>query len=263
MNKQSYELLDSLLKEAESLQYKDGNLDKITKRADMLAKKVFGMNTEYVKKLNSIRYSPTIRFSGMDPSIYNSSFQSGKKQLVNLISVMLEDLSLSITDEISDIETIKQPEKNSASIFLVHGHNEEMKQATARFIEKIGLKSIILHEQPNRGRTIIEKFTDYANVAFAIVLLSADDVAYPKSEKSKNGKLRARQNVILELGFFLGKIGRKNVLVLHEQVENFEIPSDYQGVLFEPYDSSGNWQLSIAKELKASGYSIDGNKLLE
>mgnify|MGYP006268157583 CR=1 FL=1 len=263
MNKQSYELLESLLKEAESLQYKDGNLDKTTKRAEMLAKKVFGANTEYVKKLNSIKFSPSIVFSGMDRSIYDSTFKNGKRELVNLISVMLEDVSLSMPEEISDTETIKQTDKKSAGIFLVHGHNEEMKQGTARFLEKIGLKPIILHEQPNRGRTIIEKFTDYANVGFAVVLLSADDVAFEKSESANHGKLRARQNVILELGFFLGKIGRQNVVVLHEQVENFEIPSDYQGVLYEPYDSSGNWKLLIARELKASGYTIDGNKLLE
>ena len=263
MNKQSYDLLESLLKEAQELEYKDGKLDKTTKRAEMIAKKVFGANTEYVDKLNAIRYSPSIVFSGMDRSIYNSHFQSGKQQLVNIISVMMEDISLSMPDEISNTSTIEQPENKSSSIFLVHGHNEEMKQATARFIEKIGLKPIILHEQPNRGRTIIEKFTDYANVGFAVVLLSADDVAFEKSENIKSGKLRARQNVILELGFFLGKIGRQNVLVLHEQVENFEIPSDYQGVLYEPYDLNGNWKLAIAKELKASGYKIDGNKLLE
>ena len=118
MNKQFYKLLESLLKEAESLQYKEGNLDKTTKRAEMLAKKVFGTNTEYVKKLDSIRYSPSMVFSGMDRSIYNSSFQSGKKQLVNLISVMLEDVSLSMPEEISDTDTIKQPEKKIGKHFF-------------------------------------------------------------------------------------------------------------------------------------------------
>jgi predicted nucleotide-binding protein len=138
-----------------------------------------------------------------------------------------------------------------------------MKQSSARFIEKIDLKPIILHEQANKGKTIIEKFTDYSNVSFAVVLLSADDIAYNKNDKFENASFRARQNVIFELGFFIGKIGRESVVVLHEMVENFEIPSDYNGVLYIPYDSSGNWKLSIAKELKAIGYKIDGNKLLE
>jgi predicted nucleotide-binding protein len=263
MNKQSYELLESLYAEAQSLEYNDGNLDKTTKRAEMIVKKVFGIDTEYVDKINEIRYSPSIVFSGMDRNSYDSSFKSGKEQLVNLISVMMEDVSLSMPHFFIDSSTIEQPDKKSTNVFLVHGHNQEMKQSAARFIEKIGLNPIILHEQPNKGRTIIEKFTEYANVGFAIVLLSADDVAFGKSENAKNGKLRARQNVILELGFFLGKIGRENVVVLHEQVENFEIPSDYQGVIYEPYDSNGFWKLSVAKELKASGYKIDGNKLLE
>ena len=138
-----------------------------------------------------------------------------------------------------------------------------MKQSSARFLEKIDLRPIILHEQPNKGKTIIEKFNDYSNVSFAIVLLSADDVAFSKNEKVENASFRARQNVIFELGFFIGKIGRECVVVLHEQVDNFEIPSDYQGVLYIPYDNSGNWKLSVAKELKAIGYKIDGNKLLE
>jgi predicted nucleotide-binding protein len=263
MNKQSYQLLESLLIDAENLAYNDGNLDKTKKRAEMIVKKVFGPDTEYVKKLNIIRFSPSMTYSGMDRSIYNSTFQNGRKQLINLISVMLEDVSLSMPEEVSETTLEKQPNELSSNIFLVHGHNEEMKQATARFLEKIGLNPIILHEQPNRGRTIIEKFTDYANVGFAVILLSADDVAFDKTLKLKDGKLRARQNVILELGFFLGKIGRENVVVLHEQTENFEIPSDYQGVLYEPYDSKGNWKISIARELKASGYKIDGNKLLE
>ena len=263
MNKQSYKLLESLLTDSDNLTYKDGKLDITKKRAEMIVKKVFGTETDYVKKLNKIRYSPSIVFSGMDGSLYNSSFQYGKEQLVNLINVMLEDVSLSMSFKDENVGAKEQVGELSANIFLVHGHNEEMKQSTARFIEKIGLKPIILHEQPNRGRTIIEKFTDYSDVGFAIILLSADDVAFKKSENVKSGKFRARQNVILELGFFLGKIGRENVLVLHEQADNFEIPSDYQGVLYEPYDTGGNWKLSIAKELKASGYNIDGNKLLE
>ena len=262
MNK-TYELLEGLLADAEKLDYnKNSDLDKIRKRAEMIVKKAFGKETEYVDKLTKIRFSPSITYSGMSPSVYYSSFQNGKNQLVNLINVMLEDLSLSeiINTEDNLLKTNPLLLKN---IFIVHGHNEEMKQSTARFLEKVGLTPIILHERPNKGRTIIEKFTDYSDVNFAVILLSADDVAFPKTESIENAKFRARQNVILELGFFLGKIGRENVVVLHEQVENLEIPSDYQGILYVPYDNSGNWKLSIAKELKAIGYEIDGNKLLE
>lgn len=256
------ELLESLVAETNALNYSDGNLDKVRKRSEMISKKVFGDNSEYIDKLKKIRFSPSLVYSGMSNSVYYSTFQSGKNELINLLNVMLEDLSLTDALETNDkTENIKS--ELSKNIFIVHGHNEEMKQSSARFVEKIELKPIILHEQPSKGKTIIEKFNEYSNVSFAIVLLSADDIAYNKKDKIENASFRARQNVIFELGFFIGKIGRENVVVLHEQIDNFEIPSDYKGVLYIPYDSIGNWKLSIAKELKAIGFDIDGNKLLE
>ena len=160
MGRKSYELLESLLNDAEGLSYKDGKLDKTRKRAEMIVCKVFGPKSEYKEKLTKIRYWPSVMFSGMDRRIYNTSFENGKDQLKNLINVMLEDVSLSIDMSDESPNTIKQIKKLSPNIFLGHGHNEEMKQSSARFIEKIGLKPIILHEQPNRGRTIIEKFID-------------------------------------------------------------------------------------------------------
>jgi predicted nucleotide-binding protein len=256
------QLIESLLIDANALNFNDGNLDKVKKRSEMISKKVFGDNTEYVEKQKKIRYSPSIVYSGMDNGAYYSSFQSGKSQLLNLLNVMLEDLKLTKALEINE-KTENKKSELSKNIFIVHGHNEEMKQSSARFIEKIDLKPIILHEQPSKGKTIIEKFNNYSNVSFAVVLLSADDIAYNKNDKIENASYRARQNVIFELGFFIGKIGRENVVVLHEQIENFEIPSDYKGVLYIPYDNNGNWKLSIAKELKAIGFNIDGNKLLE
>lgn len=261
MNKTKIELLESIEKDAQNLTYKDGNLGRVKKRAEMLVKKIFGNNSDYIDTLKKIRFSPAMSWSGMDKSFYQESFVSGKKELINIINVMQEDLTLS--NEIIEVSNEKTEGIINDKIFVVHGHNEEMKQASARFIEKISLNPIILHEQPNRGKTIIEKFTDYSNVSFALILLSADDVAFPKTDKVENAKFRARQNVILELGFFLGKLGREKVLVLFEQGENFEIPSDYQGVLFVPYDQEGNWKLAFAKELKAIGFKIDGNKLLE
>jgi predicted nucleotide-binding protein len=263
MNEKKIELLQSIEEEAKNLTYKDGNLGKAQKRAEMLVTKIFGGKSEYIPALKKIRYSPSMSWSGMDKSFYEKSFRSGKNELINLINVMQEDLSLSDNFDIIEGNKTQVVPKLNNKVFLVHGHNEEMKQSSARFIEKLALKPIILHEQPSKGRTIIEKFTDYSNVGLAVVLLSADDLAFKKNDKIENASFRARQNVILELGFFLGKLGREKVVILFEQVENFETPSDYQGVLFIPYDSNGNWKLSIAKELKAVGFKIDGSKLLE
>ncbi len=151
---------------------------------------------------------------------------------------------------------------NKKKIFIVHGHNEVMKEAVARTISDVGLEPIILHEQPNKGRTIIEKFTaESSDVSFAIVLLSADDFGYEKNELPQKARPRARQNVVLELGFFIGKLGRNSVVALHEEITEFEIPSDYHGVIFTPYDKSGAWKLGLGKELKAAGIDVDLNKL--
>ena len=148
----------------------------------------------------------------------------------------------------------------SNRLFVVHGHNDEMKQAVALTLAKLGLKPIILHEQANKGLTIIEKFEDYADVGFAIVLLSGDDKGYVKSESPKNAKSRARQNVIFEMGYFIGRLGRNRVLLLLEQ--GVERPSDIDGVVYTAYDSAdGVWRTELFKELKACGYDVDANKL--
>jgi predicted nucleotide-binding protein len=145
-------------------------------------------------------------------------------------------------------------------VFLVHGHDEAILHLTARFLETLDLEVIVLREQPNQGRTIIEKFIDYSNVGFAVVLLTGDDRGGVTSAGFDQQQLRARQNVILELGYFLGKLGRKRVCALHQP--GIEIPSDYSGVLFVAIDDGGGWKLALAREMKSVGYAIDMNKAI-
>ncbi|MEW6405604.1 MAG: nucleotide-binding protein [Chloroflexota bacterium] len=144
-------------------------------------------------------------------------------------------------------------------VFVVHGHDEEAKQSAARCIEKLGLQAIILHEQPNQGRTIIEKFEAYCDVGFAVVLLTPDDLGKQKNDLGDH-KPRARQNVVLELGFFLGKLGRDRVCALHKG--DVEIPSDFSGVLWVPMDTNGAWRFELGKEMKAAELDVDLNKLV-
>ena len=143
-------------------------------------------------------------------------------------------------------------------VFIVHGHNEEVKHNVARLIEKIGLKPIILNEQSDEGLTIIEKFEKHSNVFFAIVLLTFDDLGNTKSKEDVNK--RARQNVILELGYFIAKLGRNKVMPLYE--DGVELPSDISGVLYTKIDSSENWKFRVLKELKSAGFDVDANKVL-
>lgn len=147
---------------------------------------------------------------------------------------------------------------NTNRIFIVHGHDERTKLDVARTLEKLGLEPIILSEQPNEGQTIIEKFELHADVGFAVVLLTADDLGRTKSEE--DDKYRARQNVILEMGYFIGTLGRSRVFPLYES--GVELPSDLLGILYNPLDDGDTWKFKLVKELNAAGYLVDANKLL-
>ncbi|KKN33447.1 hypothetical protein LCGC14_0803790 [marine sediment metagenome] len=116
-----------------------------------------------------------------------------------------------------------------------------MKVSVARTLERLGLNPIILHEQPNQGKTIIEKFEKYSDVGFAIILLSPDDKGYPKEYDNSHAKFRARQNVIFEFGYYVGKIGRENVIALYLENEDFEMPTDLSGIIYIPFDENDVW----------------------
>lgn len=115
----------------------------------------------------------------------------------------------------------------------------------------------MLREQPSKGRTIIEKFEDYADVGFAVILLTADDRGATKDTNFDDQKSRARQNVVFEFGYFIGKLGRNRVCALH--APGVEVPSDYSGVVYIELDSGGAWQLQLAKEIRAAGIDVDMN----
>lgn len=150
--------------------------------------------------------------------------------------------------------------RNSNRVFVIHGHDEAARETVARFLEKLKLQPVILHEQANKGRTIIEKFEDHADVGFAVVLLTPDDVGGLRDEQT-DLKPRARQNVILELGFFLGKLDREKVCALKKH--GVETPSDYDGVAYTDLDDAGAWKLELVRELKAAGFSVDANRAVQ
>lgn len=143
-------------------------------------------------------------------------------------------------------------------VFIVHGHDRAARDATARLLERLGLEPVILAEQPNQGRTIIEKFEASVDVSFAVILMTPDDIGAPASAADRLTP-RARQNVVLELGFFIGRLGRHRVAAL--VAPSVEIPSDIDGILYIPYDPAGAWELPLAREMKSAGLPIDLNRL--
>jgi predicted nucleotide-binding protein len=131
----------------------------------------------------------------------------------------------------------------------VHGHDEALKNEVASFLaEATPDKIVILSEEPNRGRTIIEKFERHAAGAkFAVVLMTPDD-------EMADSRRRARPNVILELGYFIGRLGRDKVCVIRRGP--IDDPSDLAGVMYTPVEASGDWKSELARELRAAGIEV-------
>jgi predicted nucleotide-binding protein len=154
---------------------------------------------------------------------------------------------------------VAEPPGDGFTVFVVHGHDEGAREGVARFLEKIGLKALVLREQPNRGRTIIEKFVDCARkVGFAVVVLTPDDVGGPAATEVQQS--RARQNAIFELGYFVGSLGRGRACLLRKG--EVEIPSDLYGVVYTDMDGAGGWKTELARELKDAGFEFDASKVL-
>ena len=175
----------------------------------------------------------------------------------------ITDVTKSLISEAKELMTnskqnviYKSEPLDKTKVFIVHGHDTAAKLEVARFIEKIGLEPIILHEQVNDGMTIIEKIEKYSNVGFGIVLYTPCDIGYAK-DKEKEKMARARQNVVFEHGYLISKLGRNNVCALVK--DSVEVPNDISGIVYIPLDSNGGWKIPLAKEMKSSGYEIDFN----
>ena len=176
-----------------------------------------------------------------------------------------DELVKDITDEIiSSFGNQGNDSKLSAAqdmkkVFIVHGRDELVKIDVARFLEKMGISPIILHEQANQGKTIIEKIEENSNVGYGIVLYTPCDEGRLADCEENNLKPRARQNVVFEHGYLIGKLGRDRVCALMK--DEVEYPNDISGILYIKYQNNDAWMLELAKELKQAGYCIDLNKL--
>ncbi len=182
-----------------------------------------------------------------------SKFNSKIDNLLKLV----QKVELLKSSEPDIKSTVEINNFDMSQIFIVHGHDDLAKVETARFIEKLGFQPIILHEQASSGKTVIEKIEEYSNVGFGVILYTPCDIGAKKGEES-NLKSRARQNVVFEHGYLIGKIGRGNVCALVKG--DVETPSDISGVVY--ISMNGDWKLDLAKELRKSGYQVDMNLVI-
>ncbi|MGX8711404.1 MAG: TIR domain-containing protein [bacterium] len=160
------------------------------------------------------------------------------------------------------VNTIPKIERNETQklnkIFIVHGHDDAAKSEMARTLEKASFEAIILHEQASAGKTVIEKIEANTDVAFAVVLYTPCDVGRTKEEMVDQERSRARQNVVFEHGYLIGKLGREYVCALVKG--KTETPGDIDGVVYIPMDDAGAWKMALAKEMKSAGLSVDLNR---
>lgn len=223
-----------------------------------ILEKAFGKNSPNVTSITDVGVYGAFPMNASEGWWENHRAESLQMQLTKLGGLI--DL-LGTEIQLNAMGTTR-PEHSATGhrVFLVHGHNELALHETARFLERLKQEIVILREQPNRGRTLIEKFEDYADVGFAVVLLTQDDRGAPVDIPYEDQKPRARQNVLFELGYFIGRLGRNRVCALYQP--GLELPSDYTGVLYHELDEKGAWRLKLAKELRAAGLPVDMNDAL-
>ena len=250
------ELFQKVKHEFEELTYDNHNkLDRLNRQLTMLIKNIHGSNSSYLDELMNISYISISLDSSRDEDI--NCWESGRNSAINLIDTIIEELEL-FPKEVH-IESINDRSINRSKVFIVHGHDDGAKETVARFVDKLGFKAVILHEQVDSGDTIIEKLEKHTDVGFAIVLYTECDIGGVKSSNIEDLTPRARQNVIFEHGLLIGKIGRANVVALVKG--HVEIPNDISGVVYKSMDTDGAWKYSIAREMKSSGYDVDMNKI--
>lgn len=211
----------------------------------------------YKKKLYSKLNSPfVIGFQNPLKQFHHDEYEPSMSFIDSLILDIEND---EIEEQSEQSENRKHKKDKSPQLlkkaFIVHGHDDATKLKIARFLEKLGFEAIILHEQANGGKTIIEKLEHFTDVGFGIVLYTPDDEG---SVKDKNNyKPRARQNVVFEHGLLIGKLGRERVFPLVTD-HSVELPGDISGMV---YLSDNGWEVNLAREIKALKYDIDLNKV--
>lgn len=227
----------------------------------------FGENTSAFKRFQPAARLQFVPMGVSDTYPQRHHYQEGARDYIAQSIGLLESGQRALQQDLEDARheavsssapTVTDAAALSRRVFIVHGHDDGAREAVARFLEKIGFEAIILHEQANQGRTVIEKIEAHGDVHFAVVLLTPDDTGCVKGGELEP---RARQNVLLELGYFIGRLGRDKMCALKRGEVN--IPSDFAGVVWEAMDAGGGWKQNLSRELKAAGHKIDWNLVME
>lgn len=224
-----------------------------TTRVTSIISKMFGEGSAVFHILESARNVATL-------GNYDDKFEQAKSHYIAALENGLTVLENDTFGELISRENAIAPHDLSNKVFIVHGHDSIAKNDLEAILREMGLDPIVLHRQVDAGKTIIEKFEEHADVGFAFVLLTADEIAFLTRDKElpdaeRTMEYRARPNVIFEFGYFVGKIGRSRTCCIYRG--NVSLPSDLDGLLYKKYTSSvEEVAYAIQKELKAAGYNL-------
>ena len=221
-------------------------------KVEITLEKAFGKKSKILNDFEDTLFVPIIYTFNSTLQDFIDSCADGLKSTKAVFKAYLEELKENEerNDNMQNQIKNNNTQLNFSKIFIVHGHDDGLVQKVARMIERQKIKPIILNEQANLGRTIIEKLEGYSNVGGAICLFTPDDEGHEKG--SSQIENRARQNVVFEAGYFMGKLGRKSVVVLSNKETT--LPSDMSGIV---YTNSESWESDLLIELKEIGYNIN------
>lgn len=233
-------------------------------------------SAQMVRKLNEVLRPDGVQIEPVDEISGEPVYGTTRISTLDgsIVAAQPENKSLALSDdhrispavaipgglpETAVIPTSAVSDPPANKIFVVHGHNEAAKDSVHLFLNQLtGKDAVILHEQGNMSQSLIEKLEAASDTAsYAVVLLTGDDVGKAKNDPDLSA--RGRQNVVFEMGYFMGKLGRRNVAVLMEP--GVEEPGDIRGMLYIPFDSFGSWKGKLAGEIKSAGHHVDLNIL--
>ena len=227
----------------------DGEFFTWHEKAIRVLTSIYGKQSDQYKSFEQITFKVTwayISTTANDSKI--KACAMGLVKSIGILSSYLEEMKENDTEETEVVNY------DFSKVFIVHGHDSQLKESVARLVDRQQhIEAIILSEQRNRGKTLIEKLEKHSDVGGAICLFSADDVGREKDEK--RGKPRARQNVVFEAGYFMGKLGRDHIIIIADKA--VELPSDLNGILYTDKES---WKHDVLAELEEMGYDIDFSK---
>lgn len=239
------QLLEKSRKDPEAREFRNFNVNLITR--------TFGKPSQNLSSYYSAEHPGPMRI-GMSDREWEALHKEGLQHISGLFKGFIDQLEVFGDNEKAQGET--QIKKTlSRKVFIVHGHDESAKNEIEIFLKENHLEPIVLHRQTDGGNTLIEKIEKYSDVAYAIVIITPDDTVIgsgPSVSKISSQEGRARQNVIFEWGYFLGKYGRERVCCVYKQ--GVVLPSDLSGLVYKPFQHSiEEVKYSLLKELQAVG----------